>query len=221
MNKKINKFWCFQSEESEKILRIDGIIAKDSWYEDDVTPKQFKAELDAQNGDITVLINSVGGDAFASSQIYNMLRDYGGKVTVKIDSIAASAASVIAMAGDEVLMSPLSLIVIHDPCTVAIGNTFEMQKAIEVLSEIKEAIINAYQAKSGLSRRKIADMMSAETWLNAKKAVELGFADGIMFGNEKEDTPESLIFSRMSVTNEILNKLKVKSQTKLADSGPN
>jgi len=213
MNKKIHKFWDFVEHENERILRINGVIAEDSWYEDDVTPKQFKSELDAENGDITVIINSVGGDVFASGQIYNMLRDYDGKVTVKIDSIAASAASIIAMAGDEVLMSPISLLMIHNPLTVAIGDTEEMKKAISMLDEIKEAIVNAYVAKSGLSRKKISEMMSAETWINAKKAVELGFADKILFDDDdQEDESESLIFSRAAVTNKFLEKLKPKQK---------
>jgi ATP-dependent Clp protease protease subunit len=211
--RKMNKFWNFSEQENERILRIDGIIASDSWIDDEITPKQFKSELESGGGNITVWLNSPGGDVFASSQIYNMLKDYAGKVTVKVDGIAASAASVIAMAGDEVLMSPLSLLMIHDPYTIAIGDTEEMQKAIAMLGEVKEAIINAYQAKSGLSRSKISNMMTAETWINAKKAVELGFEDGILFQDEEresEDKSEALIFSRMAVTNRVLEKLKSK-----------
>jgi ATP-dependent Clp protease protease subunit len=216
MSKKINKFWNFLENENERILRIDGVIAQESWLDDEITPKQFKAELEMGKGNITVWINSPGGCVFASSQIYNMLKSYGGKVTVKIDGLAASAASVIAMAGDEVWMSPLSLIMIHDPMTAAIGDSKEMEKAIEMLGEVKEAIINAYKAKSGLSRKRISDMMSAETWLNAKKAVELGFADRILFetGDEKNEITDSFIFSRMAVTNSILDKLKIKQKLK-------
>ncbi len=212
MVKKINHFWNFSEEsETERILRIDGVIAEESWLEDDITPKQFKADLESESSDITVWLNSPGGCVFAASQIYNMFKDYARKVTIKVDGIAASAASVIAMAGDEILMSPVSLLMLHDPSTIAIGNSEEMQKAISMLSEIKEAIINAYQEKSGLSRKKIADMMSAETWINAKKAVELGLADKILFEDEnKENTSESLIFSRMAVTNKVLEKLKPK-----------
>ena len=110
-----------------------------------------------------------------------MLREYPGTVTVKIDSIAASAASVVAMAGDRVLMSPTGMLMIHDPSTIAMGNSEDMRKAIDVLNEVKESIINAYTAKTGLSHARIANLMSNETWMNAKKAVELGFADGILF----------------------------------------
>lgn len=95
--------------------------------------------------------------------------------------------------------------------TIAIGNTSEMEKAISMLSEIKESIINAYQTKSGLSRKKIADMMSVETWINSKKAVELEFADKILF-EEQEDESESFVFSRMAVTNKVLEKLKPKEK---------
>lgn len=103
-------------------------------------------------GDITVWINSPGGDCIAAAQIYNMLMDYKGNVTVKIDGIAASAASVIAMAGNKVIVSPVSMIMIHNPATIAAGDTAEMQKAIAMLDEVKESIINAYEIKTGLSR---------------------------------------------------------------------
>jgi ATP-dependent Clp protease protease subunit len=118
-----------------------------------------------------------------------MLRDYKGEVTVKIDSIAASAASVIAMAGSKVQMSPVAMLVIHDPSTMAMGDAKAMQKAIEMLDEVKESIINAYQVKTGLSRNRISTLMSNESWLNAKKCVDLGFADEILF-DEKEKAKE-------------------------------
>lgn len=114
MRKKINRFWNFSEEsETERILRIDGVIAEDSWLDDDVTPKQFKSDLESGVGDITVWLNSPGGCVFAAAQIYNMLRDYDGKIIIKVDGVAASAASVIAMAGDEILMSTVSLLMIR------------------------------------------------------------------------------------------------------------
>ena len=127
------------------------------------------------SGDITIWINSPGGNCVAAAQIYNMLMDYKGNVTVKIDGIAASAASVIAMAGNKVLMSPVSMLMIHNPMTVAMGDSAEMQKAIEMLSEVKESIMNAYEIKTGMSRAKISHLMDAETWNERKQAVELGF----------------------------------------------
>lgn len=167
--------------------------------------------------DITVWINSPGGDVFAASQIYNMLMDYKGKVTVKIDGIAASAASVIAMAGGDILMSPVSMLMIHNPMTGAFGDTEEMNKAIDLLNEVKECIINAYELKTGLSRSKISKLMDAESWMNAKKAVELGFADGILFTGVMENTlpeNEGIVFSNAAVIKSALNKLQCKQPVK-------
>ena len=162
------------------------------------------------SGNITVWINSPGGDCVAAAQIYNMLMDYKGDVTVKIDGIAASAASVIAMAGTRVLMSPTSLMMIHNPLTIAIGDTGEMQKAIDMLSEVKESIINAYEIKTGLTRPKLSQLMDAETWMNANKAVELGFADDLLFKADSENAAakDSFVFSRRAVTNSLMSKIK-------------
>ena len=214
MNKR--KFWNWSENEDERILRIDGVIAEEPWIDDEITPKQFKSELMSGSGDITLWINSPGGDVFAASQIYNILMDYKGNVTVKIDGLAASAASVIAMAGTRVSMSPVSQIMVHNPMTVAIGNAEEMSKAIKMLSEIKESIINAYEIKTNLSRDEISKMMDSETWMNARKAVELGFADEIMYTeNQNSNTAlDSFMFSRMAVTNKLIDKLKSKNQAK-------
>lgn len=217
---------------TERILELNGTIAEESWFDDDVTPQLFKDELNAGSGDITVWINSPGGDCVAAAQIYNMLSNYKGKVTVKIDGIAASAASVIAMAGDTVLVSPVSMLMIHNPATIAWGDHAEMQKAIDMLSEVKESIINAYVLKTGLSRPKLSHLMDAETWMDANKAVELGFADEIMTrakaepekeqeegegdtdGEEEEKkfppAPSSMLFSRRAANNALLNKLAAK-----------
>lgn len=145
-----------------------------------MTPQLFRDELNAGTGGITVWINSPGGDCIAAARIYNMLMEYKGNVTVKIDGIAASAASVIAMAGTKVCVSPVSMMMIHNPMTMAMGNTSEMQKAIAMLDEVKESIINAYEIKTGLSRAKISHLMDAETWMDANSAVEMGFADEIL-----------------------------------------
>lgn len=169
----MKKFWNWtdQTETAERTLYLNGTIAEESWYDDDVTPKIFKEELVSGTGDITVWINSPGGDCVAAAQIYNMLMDYKGNVTVKIDGIAASAASVIAMAGTKVIMSPVSTMMIHNPATIAFGDHAEMKKAIEMLASIKDSIINAYELKTGLSRAKLSHMMDSETWMDAGKAV--------------------------------------------------
>ena len=150
----------------------------------------FRSELQKHSGDVTVFINSPGGDVFAASQIYTMLRNHPGKVTVKIDGIAASAASVVAMAGEETLISPTGMLMCHNPMTCAMGNKADMEKAIALLDEVKESIINAYAEKSHLSRNKIARLMDEETWMNAEKALQLGFVDGILFSKKNPFVPE-------------------------------
>lgn len=201
-----------------RTLFLNGTIAEESWFDDDVTPQLFKDELMAGSGDITVWINSPGGDCVAAAQIYNMLIDYKGNVTVKIDGIAASAASVIAMAGTKVLMSPVSMMMIHNPMTVAFGDSAEMQKAIEMLASVKDSIINAYEIKTGLSRTKLSHLMDAETWMDANKAVELGFADEIM---QRTDTAEdmeppavSMLYSKANVVNSLMDKVAAKCAIK-------
>lgn len=179
------KFWNWIHDDSGgRVLRLEGPIDSESFWGDEITPQMFRDELYAEEGDITLWVNSPGGNVFAAAEIYTMLRDYPGNVTVRIASIAASAASVVAMAGNVVQMSPTALIMIHDPSTIAMGNAKDMEKAITTLNEVKESIINAYAFKTGLTRNRISKLMSDETWLNAKKAVELGFADEILFENK-------------------------------------
>ena len=203
------------TQSQERILFLNGTIAEESWFDDEVTPALFKEELNSGEGDITVWINSPGGDCVAAAQIYNMLMNYKGNVTVKIDGIAASAASVIAMAGNKVIVSPVSMIMIHNPATIAFGDTSEMQKAIAMLDEVKESIINAYEIKTGLSRARLSHLMDAETWMDANSAIELGFADEIMQRNTQDDieVPNvSMTFSRASVTNSLMKKVAEKCQ---------
>lgn len=198
---------------TERILFLNGTIAEDSWFDDDVTPQLFKEELNSGSGNITVWINSPGGDCVAAAQIYNMLMEYKGNVTVKIDGIAASAASVIAMAGTKVLMSPVSMLMIHNPMTIAFGNAGEMEKAIAMLDEVKESIINAYEIKTGMSRAKLSHLMDAETWMDANKAVELGFADDIIKRSETTDTqvPQvSMMYQEAQVVNSLMERIASK-----------
>lgn len=214
---KKRKFWNWvrDSDTGERTLVLNGQIAEDSWFGDEITPAIFRDELMKGEGNITVWINSPGGDVFAAAQIYNMLMDYKGSVTVRIDGLAASAASVIAMAGTTVEMSPVGMLMVHNPSTAVIGNTKEMQAAIQMLDEVKESILNAYELKTGQPRQSLSDLMDAESWMNAKKAVELGFADKILFANEDEEKQsegvEAMLFSQRAVTNSLIDKIKAQS----------
>lgn len=165
-----------------RVLRISGTIAEESWFDDDITPSVFAAELNAGSGPVTIWLNSPGGDVVAAAQIYNMLIDYPGTVTVNIDGIAASAASVIAMAATKVAMSPVSMLMIHNPATMAVGDKDELARAMSMLDSVKESILNAYQEKTGMSRAKLSKLMDAETWMDARAAIDMGFADELLTG---------------------------------------
>lgn len=224
----MKKFWKWknqtvtnqetQEQTLERTLFLNGTIAEESWFDDDITPKLFRDELFAGNEDITIWINSPGGDCVAAAQIYNMMMEYPGNVTVKIDGIAASAASVIAMAGTKVLVSPVSMLMIHNPMTAAMGDTSEMQKAITMLDEVKESIINAYEIKTGMSRAKLSHLMDAETWMDAHTAIDMGFADEILTRPAEipveNNIASPMLFSRASVTNSLMDKLAAKCHIK-------
>ena len=179
----------------------------------------FKDELFSGEGPITVWINSPGGDCIAASQIYTMLMDYKGDVTVKIDGVAASAASVVAMAGTKVLIAPTALMMIHNPATMAFGDHADMEKAIDMLSEVKESIINAYELKTGLSRVQLSHMMDDTTWMNAKRAVELGFADGILTDEKHSTDAEGYAFSASAVERALINKISGRNKPEPKPAG--
>lgn len=182
------------SDGGERVLRINGAIAEESWLDDDITPAVFASELNAGSGPVTIWLNSPGGDVVAAARIYNMLLDYPGQVTVNIDGIAASAASVIAMAASRVAMSPVSMLMIHNPATLAMGDKTELSRALDMLESVKDSIINAYQLKTGLSRAKLSKLMDMETWMDATAAIDLGFANEILTSKQgstpdKDDEP--------------------------------
>jgi ATP-dependent Clp protease protease subunit len=212
---KIDHFWNWarDADTGGRVMYLEGVIAESSWFDDDVTPAAFKEELFSGTGPISVYISSPGGDVVAASQIYTMLMEYPWDVTIKIHGIAASAASVVAMSGSRVLISPTGLVMLHNPFTVAIGDTEEMRRAIGLLDQVKESIINAYQLRTGLSRAKLARMLDAETWLSAHKAIELRFADGLLFEDrirqpDDDDAHTSYTFSRRAVANSLLDRVR-------------
>lgn len=154
------KFWNWvRNDNEDRILILIGEISNETWYGDEITPQIFRSELNSGQGKVTVWINSPGGDCFAAAQIYNMLMECPGCVDVHIDGIAASAASVIAMAGNHMAISTVGMMMIHNPATVSIGDEREMKKAMNMLSEVKEYIINAYEIKTGLPRKQLSNWL--------------------------------------------------------------
>ena len=184
----MSKFWQFKNQVGGKTgeLLIYGYIESTKWYDDDVTPKEFKKDLDAL-GDIDTLniyINSGGGDVFAAQAIYSMLNRHKAQKTTYVDGLAASAASVIAMVGDKRIMPNNAMLMIHKAWSIAVGNANDFRKRADDLEKIEESIISVYQEKSGLEREKIIELMTAETWMTAKEAKDYGFIDEI--DEEKE-----------------------------------
>ena len=163
-------------------LVIYGDIGESFWG-DSVTASDVKRMLDDMTGDLTVRINSPGGSVFDGFAIYNLLRAHNGSVTVYVDGLAASAASVIAMAGDEVVMGAASMMMIHDPWTMSIGDANEMRKTADTLDKIRDSIVDAYATKAvDIEREEIATMMAQETWMTASEAQEFGFANKLEEG---------------------------------------
>jgi ATP-dependent Clp protease protease subunit len=197
-------------------LRIDGDIVSDSdawiyeWFGEPATsPNAFRNELSQYaNKDLTVWINSVGGDVFAATGIYDALKNHKGKVTTKIE-IAMSAAGVIAMAGDVVEMSPVGVFMMHNPLSGAKGYASDLRRQADVLDVIKTTIINAFVVKTKKSPAKISAMMDDETWMSANVAIKEGFVDKMLFQeNESVDNIVNLSFNRYAITNNANESIK-------------
>ncbi len=192
-NPSVRHFWNYDEtpEGAPAVLRLEGPIDTETWWGDEVTPDYFRQELEAHPGDIEVYINSPGGDVIAASMIYTMLMEHKGRVTVKIEGIAASAASIVAMAGTTVRMAPTAYMMIHNASSIAWGNKHEMAHEAAVLDEIDRGIRDAYRLKTGLRDGRIEQLMEDETWMSARTCIELGFADGYIGADPEEpEEPE-------------------------------
>ena len=210
----MKRFWNWSGPQNQRVLTISGTIAEDSWVDDEVTPQVFQDELSQGKGPIDLWLNSPGGDCVAASRIYTMLMNYPDDVNVKIDGIAASAASVIAMAGTKVSMAPTAMIMIHNPLTIVGGQKEDLDQAAQMLAETKESIINAYELKTNLPREKISAMMDDETWMNVNKAIELGFADDML--GQNKDITDCYSYSDKQSDLVVLNKLKRTNQNTIS-----
>lgn len=180
----MKKTWEFRNKAEDKEtgeLLLYGEIASIAWYEDEVTPKQFKADLDALGNikTLNVYINSPGGDVFASQAIYTMLKRHSATKNIYVDGIAASGASLIAMAGDKVYMPANAMMMIHNASTIVWGFAADLRKVADELDKIQAAMVPVYAMKSGQEDKKIIELLDAETWMTAQEAKDYGFADEI------------------------------------------
>ncbi|MGE5553304.1 MAG: head maturation protease, ClpP-related [Betaproteobacteria bacterium] len=211
------KFWTFRAaadEQKTAELLLYGLISSTSWWGDEVTPKQFKQDLDAL-GDvdlIRVFINSDGGDLFAGQAIHSMLKRHKAQIEVYIDGLAASSASLVAMAGDVVRMPRNAMIMVHNPWVLAMGNAEELRKVADDLDKAREGMIAAYEDKTHLDREKIIELLDAETWMTAEEAVDLGFADEV---EQAKEVAASLDGSHLILNGQRMDLSKYRRPPKL------
>ncbi|HCW7362543.1 TPA: Clp protease ClpP [Staphylococcus aureus] len=190
---------------------IKGVIVsnEDKWvYEmlgmDSTCPKDVLTQLEFSDEDVDIIINSNGGNLVASSEIYTHLRAHKGKVNVRITAIAASAASLIAMAGDHIEMSPIARMMIHNPSSIAQGEAKDLNHAAETLEHVGQIMAEAYAVRAGKNKQELVEMMARETWLNADEAIEQGFADSKMFEN---DNMQIVASNTQVLSKDVLNRV--------------
>lgn len=228
-----SKFWQVKNEVNgnSEILLYGPIAGESSWWGDEVTPRSFAEDLESLGGkDVTVRINSGGGDVFAAHAIHNQLVAYKGRVTVVIDGLAASAATIIAVAGDRIIMPSNALFMIHNPA-IGLSDYYgadELLKAAEALNTIKGSIVAAYRKRCKASAEELAAMMDAETWMGAAECLEKGFVDEIQGSvspvlNGSSLVVNSVNFNIKNFKNQdalkacIQNQTEVKSMSKLEE----
>ena len=215
-----NIFWQIknEAEEEEAELVLYGEIANSSWYEDDVTPKQFAEDLKALGGkDLKLRINSPGGDVFAAQAIYNQLKSYTGNITACIDGMAASAATIITCAADKVVMPSNGIFMIHNPMCIVMGymDVPKLKKMTDRLTAVKQTIVNVYMKKcKNVAEAKLNKLMDAETWMSADEALAYGFVDEV----DTDEQVENFLQGSVAVVNNVsIDMTRFKQPEKLKD----
>ena len=215
------KFWNWVKNEGElsveRTLFLNGEISDETWYGDEVTPQLFKDELNADSGDITVWINSPGGDVFAAQAIYNQLKSYTGNITACIDGMAASAATIITCAADKVVMPSNGIFMIHNPMCIVMGymDVPKLKKMTDRLTVVKQTIVNVYMKKcKNVSESKLNKLMDAETWMNADEALDYGFVDEV----DADEQVNNFLQGGVAVVNNVsIDMTRFKQPEKLKD----
>jgi len=205
------KFETFHNEVTNATeITIYGVIG-DSWWDDSVSATDIDNALKSVgDGDLIINLNSPGGDAFDGIAIYNRLKKHNGNITINVDGWACSAASVIAMAADELVMGMGSMIMIHEASSLVWGTKTEMRKEADVLDNLEDGIIDIYMTKANISREEIRNMMDTETWFSAQKAIEIGFAASTASTTSIDDKEEEItqLKSQMKSMQNELNQIK-------------
>jgi ATP-dependent Clp protease protease subunit len=187
--KPFEPFWVIRdaasSQSGETEIEFDGVISEYSWWGDEITPAMFKADLNEKGagGPVTVLVNSPGGEVIAASVIRSILQEYPGRVTADIVGLAASAATIVVTGADHIRMRESALFMIHDPSAIAYGTIDEIKQVLTLLQTVKDGIIDTYQTKTKMDPAKLAKLMTNETWMTAREALDYGFIDEVVTGS--------------------------------------
>ena len=216
-------FWTIrdqaQSESGEVEVELFGPISEYSWWGDEITPKLFKDELyqKGAEGPVTVLVNSPGGEVIAASIIRTILQEYPGKVTADIIGLAASAATVLVTGADHIRMRESALFMIHDPSGLAMGTIDEIKEFLDLLKVVKNTIVDTYETKTKMDRDKLAKLMTDETWMTAREAMDYGFIDEVVTSSVKKSTTTAM---SAGFTNCLNSYMHVPEALKLILSAP-
>ena len=181
-------------------IRLDGYIDEEVWFGDEFTPQMVRDALYGEKGDLQddvhITLNSYGGSVNAATKIHDEIQGYPGQVRMTISGTAASAATMVAMAADELNMTPGSMFMIHDPSMWAMGNVRDMEDAIRMLNAHKDAILNTYETRCKTSRETVAQMMADETWMDSKTALEYGFVDAVASKKEAQNSAGERVYDK-------------------------
>lgn len=191
------------------VLSGDVVSNEYAWCDDDIYPSRIQEVLDDSSGEVVIKLNSGGGDAFAGVEIYNMLKGYEDKVTVEVTGLAASAASIIAMGADEIVMCTGSMMMIHEAWTIAIGSKTELLKTIEMMDKLDDSLASIYAERLDLDKSFVSELLKAETWMTAEEAVKDGFADSVKTKAVTQATVEIEISDEIKAMLEDFKMMKV------------
>ena len=217
----MSKFWKFKNDAgADPELLLYGQISDATWWGDEVTPQQFKQDMEdlGNPSGITVRINSVGGDVFAAHAMFNLLKSHPAKITVMVDGLAASAATIVAMAGDTVQMPSNAMMMVHNPALMLFGSysADDMDKMSETLGSVKDSIVSAYMSKTGRSAKELSKIMDNETWMTAQQAKDEGFCDVVLYGQDVNTQISNN--SRYMIVNSIAHDMSRFDQSRLKDA---
>ncbi|WP_337976568.1 head maturation protease, ClpP-related [Lysinibacillus capsici] len=201
------------SDNDETVITIYGDIGESWWFDSTSAGDIDRALKEVKTNNITVRLNSPGGDAFDGITIYNRLKDHKSKVKIIVDGWACSAASIIAMAADELIMNTGSMMMVHEAWTIAMGSKSDMQKTVDMMAKLDESLLDIYMTKAKVTREEMKQFVENETWFTANETVDIGFATSIK-NEEDEEKQTNNVLDSEQFKQSVLGRLSLKPQPK-------